>query len=128
MTTQQQAEVPAGFTLPEWMVHQELTRRGLREPLDFTFQSPLFGGRVQRGGLVIDFLFANPPDLAFSVLGVYWHRGAVTDARDLMARAQLAGEGITLVFLDEQDIYNDVRHVVGEALQYRDNSRLGRSA
>jgi hypothetical protein len=42
-----------------------------------------------------------------------------------MARAQLAGEGKQLIFIDEDDLYNDTDYYVLEALRYRDHSRLG---
>lgn len=129
MTTQVQ-QVPEGWlgSLPEWLVFQELTRRGLQEGLDFTYQSPLLGGRMERGGLIIDFLFSNPPGLAIGVQGEYFHQqqGAQTIARDKMSRAQLAGQGITLIFIDAEDITRDVRFYVGAALNFQDLSFLGR--
>ena len=56
--------------------------------------------------MVIDFMFYNPPDLAINVQGVYYHYelGAETRARDIMAREALAGQGITLIFVDEDDL------------------------
>lgn len=127
MTTQAiEQQVPAGFegSLPEFLVFRELERQGLTPGVDFTFQSPFFGGRTQRGGLIVDFLFNNPPDLAISVLGAFFHLR--TQAADLMQRAQLAGQGITLIFLDENDIYEDVTFVVREALNGVDHSQIGR--
>ena len=128
MTTQRLPELRSDFpgTLPEMLVFSELVRRGLKPDLDFFFQSSIFGGRMAKGGLVIDFIFENPPGLAINVQGEFWHRGAVTDARDLLGRAQLAGEGITLIFVDETDLYQDARYFVGEALAFRDHSRQGR--
>ena len=88
---------------------------------------PLLGGRIQKGGVVIDFDFSNPPDLAINVQGVYFHYqfGVETAARDRMAKAQLAGEGKNLVFIDEDDLLEDPDYYVMEALRYRDHSRLG---
>jgi hypothetical protein len=59
---------------------------------------------------------------------VYYHYGlgVIQIARDRIGRAQLAGLGITLIFIDEDDIYEDVGYYVKEALQYRDHSRGGR--
>lgn len=128
--TQAMSVAPADWpgSLPEFLVFRELLRRGLREGSDFVYQSPFMGGRIQRGGVVIDFLFTEPPGLAINVQGVYWHYGlgVETRARDILARAQLAGEGITLILIDEDDILQDVRYIVGEALQSRDHSRLTR--
>ena len=46
-----------------------------RYEIDFDYQVPIFGGRLQRGGLVLDFLVRNPFDIAVPVgKGGYWHR------------------------------------------------------
>lgn len=122
-------QVPQGWTgsVPEWLTYESLQKVGKIPGQDFTYQSPLLGGRIQKGGVVIDFDFSNPPDLAINVQGVYFHYqfGVETSARDRMARAQLAGEGKQLIFIDEDDLYNDTDYYVLEALRYRDHSRLG---
>lgn len=127
---QTQQVVPEGFlgSLPEYLVFAELVRRGKEPGIDFSFQSPLMGGRIEKGGVVIDFLFNDPPGLAINVQGVFFHyeMGWETRARDEIARVQLAGQGITLIFIDEDDIMENVRYYVGEALQYRDHSRMTR--
>ena len=122
-------QVPQGWTgsVPEWLTYESLQKAGKIPGQDFTYQSPLLGGRISKGGAVIDFDFNNPPDLAINVQGVYFHYqfGVETGARDRMARAQLAGEGKQLIFIDEDDLYNDTDYYVLEALRYRDHSRLG---
>ena len=82
---------------------------------------------MDKGGMVIDFMFFNPPDLAINVQGVYYHYelGAETRARDIMAREALAGQGITLIFVDEDDLEQDPTGTLENALNYRDTSRLG---
>ena len=42
--------------------------------IQFDYQVPIFGGRLQRGGIVLDFLVRNPFDIAVPVHGDYWHR------------------------------------------------------
>lgn len=131
MTTQVQPRVaPEGFpgSLPEFLVFEMLVRLGKDPDTDFTFQSPFMGGRLQRGGVIIDFLFSNPPNLAFNVQGIFFHyaQGSETRARDVMARQQMAGLGIQLIFIDEDDILADTRFFVEEALAFRDHSRLSR--
>ena len=42
-----------------------------------------------------------------------------------MIRAQLAGSGQILIFIDEDDLLEDPVYYVMEALRYRDHSRLG---
>jgi very-short-patch-repair endonuclease len=77
-------------TLPELIVHWHLTRRGLIDGIHFDFQSSQFGGRLELGGAVIDFLFRDRP-LAVRVQGEYWHEpweqkglGAHDEAQRLM--------------------------------------------
>jgi len=130
MTLQQTLAVPAGWpgSLPEYLVYTALIQLGKQPGLDFVYQSPLMGGRLERGGLVIHFLFINPPDLAINVQGEYFHQqqGSTAIARDKMARAQLAGQGITLIFIDAGDVTADPVRYVRDALNYIDHSFLGR--
>ena len=129
MTLQQVQEVPADFggSLPEYIVYRTLQRLGLDPGQDSIFQSSFQGGRLTKGGQIIDFLFINPPNLAINVQGTYYHQeqGPTVIARDRMARAQLAGEGITLIFIDEGDILADAERFVRAALRYQDLSFLG---
>ena len=121
-------EVPADFkgSLPEYVVFNQLLRFGLRPNQDFQFQARFAGGKIEKGGLVIDFLFNNPPELAINVQGVYYHyeQGSVNIANDLLAREILAGEGISLIFLDEDDIMNNPTFYVREALNLKDYSKF----
>jgi hypothetical protein len=122
-------QVPEGWpgSLPEFIAYSTLQRMGKRPGLDFDFQSSLAGGRVDKGGMIIDFMFRNPPDLAINIQGIYYHyeQGAGIQARDLMARQQLAGLGIALIFIDEGAIMENPEYYLQEALRYRDHSRLG---
>ena len=130
MTTPQTLpEVPQSWegSVPEFIAYQTIIQLGRRPDFDFTYQSPLMGGRMDKGGFVIDFLFDDPPDLAVNVQGVYYHYefGVEAKARDVMARSSLAGQNITLVFIDDDDLMRDPRFYCEEALRYRDHSRLG---
>ena len=116
-----------GGSLPELMVFGELVRRGLIHGIDFFYQSPLYGGRQRPGGYVLDFVFGPAyPGLAINVQGLFWHygHGSGRIALDRLLREQMVEKGITLIFVDEDHVMLDVRWVVGEALQYRDHSRL----
>ena len=121
-------EVPADFkgSMPEYVVFNQLLRFGLRPNQDFQFQARFAGGKIEKGGLVIDFLFNNPPGLAINVQGVYYHyeQGSVNIPNDLLAREILAGEGISLIFLDEDDIMNNPTFYVREALNFKDYSKF----
>ena len=129
MTTQPQVQVPSNWegSIPEYVAYQTFVRLGKEPGQDFTYQSPLLGGRLDKGGFVIDFLFTNPPDLAVNVQGVYYHYefGFEARARDIMARASLAGQNPTLIFIDDEDLLKDPMYYCREALNYRDHSRLG---
>jgi len=112
---------------PEWAFYASLAQLGYHDGVDFTYQSEQMGGRLDKGGAILDFLFTNPPNLAVNVQGVYYHYefGADTKARDIMAREAMAGQGITLIFVDEDDLEQDPIGVTRNALQFRDTSRLG---
>ena len=126
----QTPELPPDWegSLPEYLTFTALLKLGKDPGVDFTYQSPLMGGRMTKGGAIIDFEFINPPDLAVNVQGVYYHYefGVEQKARDIITRAQMAGQGITLVFIDEDDIMQDPEYYVREALNYRDHSRMAR--
>ena len=85
------------------------------------------GGRLDKGGLIIDFIFNDPPDLAINVQGEYYHygKGKFVMQNDIMIRQILAGQGIDLIFIDENDILKDVDYYVREALNKKDHSKLG---
>ena len=71
MTTQAQVLAPPDWpgSVPEYIAYQTFIGLGLEPGEDFTYQSPFMGGRMDKGGAVIDFLFSNPPDLAVNVQG-----------------------------------------------------------
>ena len=129
MTTQPQVQVPQSWegSVPEYIANSTFVKIGLEPGQDFTYQSPLMGGRMDKGGFVLDFIFNEPPDLAVNVQGVYYHYefGIEAKARDVMARAALAGQNMTLVFIDDDDLMRDPEYYCREALKYRDHSRLG---
>ena len=129
MTTQTIPEIPASWegSGPEWTTYITLINLGKIVDEDFTYQSPLMGGRLDKGGSVIDFMFKNPPDLAINVQGNYYHygMGVETKTRDILARVQLASLGIILIFIDEDMLEENAIYYIQEALRYRDHSRLG---
>ena len=129
MTTQQIPEMPSTWegSGPEWITYVVLQQIGKIPGEDFTYQSPLMGGRLDKGGSVVDFLFRDPPDLAINVQGNYYHygMGVETTTRDILARVQLASIGTILIFIDESSLEEDPFYYIREALRYRDHSRLG---
>lgn len=88
------------FIVWEWLVY----KRKLRDGVDFVFQSPLFGGRTRFGGFVIDFYFPQRREGWF-VNGERWHLlTPQARARDQLAKEMLAGQGITVIVLWENDL------------------------
>ena len=128
MTTKQPT-VPAGWegSVPEYLAYEAFVRAGKVPGIDFTYQSPMSGCRMDKGGQVIDFMFNNPPNLAVKIQGVYYHYhfGVETLARDKMQREQLLGSGISVIFIDEDGLMEDPDYYVKEALDFKDHSRLG---
>ncbi len=114
-------------SVPEFLVYASLIKQGKVEGVDFNYQSALMGGRLDKGGVVLDFIFSDPPDLAINVQGEYYHYGlgATYIQNDLIVRQQMAGQGINLIFIDESDVLEDVDYYVRQALNYRDHSQLG---
>jgi hypothetical protein len=129
MTTQKQQQVPSNWqgSLPEYLAYRGFEKAGKIPGVDFTYQSPLQGGRMDKGGQVLDFLFSDPPALAVNVQGVYYHYefGVETLARDKIGREQMLQSGIHVIFIDEDDIIADTDYYIREALNYLDHSRLG---
>jgi len=110
---------------PEWAIYWALMSLGLKEGIDFTYQSAQMGGRLAKGGSVVDFLFYNPPNLAINVQSVYYHyRGAVAQVRGQMQRAQLEGYGLRVIYIEEEDALRNPQWYVQQALKFRDHSRM----
>ena len=115
-------------SIPEYLVDQELQRRGYQPGIDYVYQSSAFGGRQEIGGKVPDFQFSNPPGLVISVVGEYYHfeKNGGIKQEDTAVREMLAGLNLTVIFIEDRHALQDIRYYVGEALQFRDHSRLGR--
>ena len=114
--------VPMGFngTLPEWLVYRELTRL----KVDFDFQSRQLGGRMERGGLVLDFYIPSL-SLGLSVMSEYWHYGnPEARMRDKAGREALIAQGVNVVYIDESDLLRNARFYVQDALKGIDHSRV----
>jgi len=113
---------------PEYLCWKALLSLGLKPGIDFEYQSQLAGGRLSKGGRIIDFEIYNPPDIAINVQGVFYHyeKGAAVRQSDVLTREYLATLGIKLIFIDEDDLIDDARAIVGDALAGIDRSRFGR--
>jgi hypothetical protein len=93
-------------SLPERIVYRWLTSRLRLVPdVDFDFHSSLFGGRVELGGIDIDFLFPNI-HLALEVHGPT-HTQYLRQRKDEEKRQDLADMGYTVYQLWDHEIYNE---------------------
>tara|TARA_Y100000310_G_scaffold148524_1_gene147740 strand:+ start:205 stop:567 length:363 start_codon:yes stop_codon:yes gene_type:complete len=119
MTTQ---NVPRNWigTEPEWLLFTILQSMGKVPGQDFIYRGP----NAEDG---IAFQFFEPPDLAINVMGLMQNYARGTDvlSSSIMAKQQLMGLGIRLIFIDDVDLEQDPEYYVAEALQYRDHSHMG---
>ena len=107
---------------PEWYIFKALTVLHI----DFTYQSSRMGGRLERGGVVLDFLIPGL-GIGINVQGTYWHYGDVEKtASDDLQRIALEGQGILIVYIDEEDANRNPIWYTQEALAGKDYSRVGR--
>jgi hypothetical protein len=85
---------------------------------DFFYQRPYAGGRLVVGGFVPDYLLPSY-FVAINVDSIYYHatRGTAQQALDLAQTAMLAGQGVSLIHLWEDDLLRDPRPLVRQALQ-----------
>ena len=69
-----------GGSQPEYWVYRAIVRTGrLEENGDFIYQSKFFGGRLTRGGAVVDFIIKSPR-VGINVQSKYFHN-RTTDRR-----------------------------------------------
>lgn len=71
-------------TILEWRVYKSLLKR----KIDFIFQYPIAGGRMLRGGQVIDFVVVSPFLIPVNVNGDYWHEAELSSEERLLLAAQ----------------------------------------
>lgn len=119
MTQQRYPEPPEDFigSRPEWAVHWALTRLGVM----FNFQTSFMGGRLFKGGAIVDF---EIPDLGLviNVQGNYWHYGnSAKIASDKAQRIALEGQGLRVIWIQEEDALNNPLFFVRDALRGREH-------
>jgi hypothetical protein len=114
-------------TLPEWLVYKWLERHGLKADQDFFFQSSMYGGSTQYGGVIADFVLPGligSQGLVFRVQGLYWHYSKEDQKyHDLETRLHLEAGGWVVVDLDEDAIYERLESIMPDALKGIDHSR-----
>ena len=115
--------MPPGIvaTLPEWYVYWWCLNEDYVEGVDFQFQSSIFGGRVDKGGLVLDFLFPRlhlPEGRVVNVDGFVWHRYAIEDrANDVANDVRLIDQGFDIVHVAEEDVLKRLDYTMSQAVK-----------
>ena len=110
-------EETGSASLEERILFKTLTQR--RIPFDF--QSSMFGGRAQLGGIVADFIFWEPR-IVIRVQGTLWHKGAEPEARDAIQKAKLENQHFEVWDIwdwqiREKEIYDDwIRRHIGRMM------------
>ena len=124
MTTQQ-TTVPDTWKGSDatYVAFEAIVRAGKAPGRDFRYE-PRTQGRRLGGVAEADFTFWDPPDLALQVQESFYshHDGIETRGTDILAKAQLAGQGVTLIMLSHDKLMQDPDWLIAEALQYRDHS------
>lgn len=110
-------------SLPEWRINWALLKLGYAG--QFTYQSSRMGGRMVKGGAILDFYF---PDLrlAINVQSIYYHY--ITSERrmaDSLQRAQLESMGIRVVYIMEAHALANPIYYTKEALAGRSHAKVG---
>jgi len=107
-----------GGTYPEFLVWKWLRDKGYQPDIDFRFQSSFFGGRLDLGGLVADFVIdAQIPPLVIRVQGDYWHRLPGRAARDFFEMVRLLELGFSVVDVWEDDLMTRLDFTMNEAMK-----------
>jgi len=103
----------------EWAVFNALQGLGKALGRDFTFEANPEDG--------VAFRFTDPPDLGINVVGLMQNYATGQDGsiRSVMAKQQLMGLGVHLIFIEDVDLAQDPSYYVQEALNYRDHSHMG---
>jgi len=99
-------------TKPEILVLGWLDKR----KIPYDFQTSLAGGHYELGGAVVDFILPDL-NLGWRVQGQYWHQSITAKAHDDVQKEVLAGMGLAVVDLWEDDIYNRLNETLELAIQ-----------
>lgn len=102
-------------SMEEWRVGVAL----MRYKVDFRYQVPILGGRLLRGGQLLDFLLYIPYALPLPVFGNYWHRAQLRneDKLKLAILWQIYRVEPEIIWGDEVQTQEDanirIREVIG---------------
>ena len=82
--------------------------------ISFQFQTSLSGGFFELGGAVIAFLVE--PNLAWRVMGEYWHRGVQKSGSDIIQKENLTAMGYVVIDLWGDDLQSRLEETMRKAL------------
>jgi len=86
-----------------------------RHKIEYQFQTSLSGGFYELGGAVVDFLVE--PNLAWRVMGEYWHQGVEKSGSDVIQREMLEAEGWIVIDLWGDDLENRLNETLTKAIR-----------
>jgi|TARA_S200002703_G_C3624628_1_gene191806 hypothetical protein len=106
-----------GGSRPEYWIYRAIIRTGrLMEAGDFSYQAKQFGGRLTRGGAVVDFIIRSPY-VGINVQSKYFHNRTTNQrAHDRLQQASLEASGLRVEFIDEEEAINRPDAAVREAI------------
>ena len=108
-----------GGSRPEYWVYRAIIRTGRLEgagAFGFTYQHKFFGGRMQKGGVIVDFII-NSPYLGINVQSLYFHNRTIDQrGNDVLLRASLEAGGLRVEFISEEEAINQPDNAVREAI------------
>ena len=99
-------------TLPEYLVSKELDKLSI----GYQFQQSFMGGRTTAGGVIADFYLPSY-SIVLSVLGTYWHSTPEVRTKDMVQKLAMASDGLTTIFIKEEDAMRNASYYVTEALR-----------
>jgi very-short-patch-repair endonuclease len=104
-------------TIPEALVARELDKLGV----DYEFQSQTLGYRGEKGSALSDFVLPYF-GLIISIIGIYWHSGTSSRAKDMLQKVMLARQGYTVIYITDEQTLRNAGYYVKEALNGNDLS------
>ena len=112
---------------PEYAIYWAHDKLGLKEGINFFYQSPFAGGRLFIGGAVIDFMEIDV-NVAIRVQGLYFHAYAGGDRRalDHLQRIAIESQGITVVDITDEDALESPIPVLRDARSGIERPQPGR--
>ena len=117
-------EPPADWigSRPEWAIYWALNRLGYSGR--FEYQSPRMGGRLARGGAVLDF-YIPELNLAINVQSTYYHYSTTPQrVSGALQKAMIESLGIKVIYIDEEDALANPVYFVKEALAGISHSQM----